>query len=150
MTFSAPATCTQDGIEEYFCTGCSHCYVVSSPALGHHYQETVTPPTCTQAGHSTFTCNSCSDSYIDTKTTELGHSYGPWLTVTKTTVLQEGLQERFCSVCSQRQTEAVARLQLDEIMRDKSAKQIIICGVASVSGSILLLWVGICKKKRRK
>lgn len=152
MTLAAPATCTQDGIEEYFCTDCNHCYTVTSAALGHNYQEAVTPPTCTQAGYSTFTCSNCSDSYTDKKTTELGHSYGPWQVLTEATILQEGLRERICSVCGRPQQEVIARLQPDEnTMSNTIIKQTIVYVFAAAAGFLLLLWgVGIVKRRRSK
>ena len=152
ISLVAPATCTQDGIEEYFCADCSHCYAVASTALGHNYQEAVTPPTCTQAGYSTFTCSNCSDSYMDKKTTELGHSYSPWEILTEATTLQEGLRERICSVCGRQQREVIARLQPDgNTMSNIPVKQTIIYVFAVAAGFLLLLWgASIIKRRRQK
>ena len=149
IIITAPATCTQDGIEEYFCKNCSYCYTTTVAALEHNYRETITPPSCTQEGYSTFACRNCSKTYKDRKISEKGHTFGPWQTVRETTAMQEGLQERVCSVCGRQEKEVVAKLQSDETMYDTTTdKTIIYICAAAVGCIVLLLGAGIVKRRR--
>lgn len=150
LTLAASATCTQDGLEEYICVYCGHCYAVPSAALGHNYREAITPPSCTEAGYSAFTCNDCMDHYEDKKTSELGHSYGPWQTVTEATTRREGLQMRICAACGNQEQEVITRLQPEENkLYNMLIKQSIVFGFV-VAGCLLLLWGARIIERRRK
>lgn len=73
----------------------------------HSYTANVTAPTCTERGYTTHTCTKCGDSYVDAYTAALGHSYGEWTVVTPATTTTNGLRERICARCSDRQTNVI-------------------------------------------
>lgn len=73
----------------------------------HSYTANVTAPTCTERGYTTYTCTKCDNSYVDTYTATLGHSYGEWTVVTPATNTTNGLRERICTRCSDRQTNVI-------------------------------------------
>ena len=49
----------------------------------HDYHAVITDPTCTEKGYTTYTC-SCGDSYVGNYTSELGHDYDAWMSVSDT------------------------------------------------------------------
>jgi len=108
------ATCTEDGmIEFYYCGNCG-CYFADAelttlledqtganltiPALGHAYESVVTAPTCTEAGYTTYTCSVCGDSYVADETAALDHSYDEGV-VTAPGCTEKGYTTYTCTVC---------------------------------------------------
>lgn len=82
----------------------------------HEYKETITEPTCTSQGYITYTCT-CGDSYIYNYVDEIGHSYGEWKIVKEATTTEEGLKERVCSRCNEKEQEKIEKiteLQMNE------------------------------------
>lgn len=81
--------------------------IETPPECNHAYIENVLAPTCTERGYTTYTCTKCGNSYVDTYTAALGHSYGEWTVVTPATTTTNGLRERICARCSDRQTNVI-------------------------------------------
>lgn len=72
----------------------------------HSYTATVTTaPTCTTEGVMTYTCD-CGDTYTEV-IPATDHSWGEWVVVTQPTNYQEGLKQRACSSCGDRQEEII-------------------------------------------
>ncbi len=61
------ATCSQNGVKTYTCSGCGDSYTEVIPATGKHaYSSKVTTDaTCSAAGVKTYTCSGCGDSYTE-------------------------------------------------------------------------------------
>ena len=76
----------------------------------HEYTEVVTEPTCLKGGYTTYTC-SCGDSYTDNETEALGHSYSDWKVVKEATETETGLKEKECSICNDKVTEEISKLE---------------------------------------
>ena len=69
---TAPATCTEKGVETKYCSRCDATQTQEIAATGHHHTAVVTKPTCTEKGYTTYTCE-CGDSYVDDYVNALGH-----------------------------------------------------------------------------
>ena len=87
----AEATCTA-------AKTCTVCKATEGEALGHKW----TDATCTAAK----TCSVC-------KATEgeaLGHSFGEWVTVKAPSFTEEGLEERVCATCGEKESKAIEKI----------------------------------------
>ena len=76
----------------------------------HVYEDNVVAPTCTEQGYTEHECE-CGDILKDTYVDALGHSFGEWTEVKAATEDEEGLKERQCSVCQEKEEEAIAKLE---------------------------------------
>ena len=123
------ATCTEKGLTEGSqCTVCGKVVTEQEeiPALGHNWvvdgsgTETITKkPTCTEEGSKTITnakCSRCgiSGGSITVAIPAAGHAYGEWKTVKEPTATQPGTKERVCTVCGDKQTEAIPATGTDK------------------------------------
>ena len=97
-------TCTAEGYTVYTCL-CGHSYTdnILSP-LTHSYTAKVVKPTCEAQGYTVHTCT-CGAVYTDTVTSAAGHKWSSWKTVKEATESEEGLQERACSVCAEKEQQ---------------------------------------------
>ena len=60
------ATCTNNGLKTYTCSGCNDTYTEEILAIGHNYIGTLTKEaTETENGEMTYTCSQCGDSYTE-------------------------------------------------------------------------------------
>ena len=80
--------------------GCSH---------KHSYVEKVVAPTCTEKGYTEYKCLTCDDVYTDKEVEAKGHTYGDWVVVKNATEDEEGIKERFCSVCGFTEEEIISK-----------------------------------------
>ena len=87
----ADATCTA-------AKTCTVCNATEGEALGHKFADA----TCTAAK----TCTVCNV----TEGEALGHSFGEWVTVKVATFTEEGLAERVCATCSEKESKAIEKL----------------------------------------
>ena len=77
---------------------CTVCKATEGEALGHKFADA----TCT----APKTCTVC-------KATEgeaLGHNFGEWATVKEPTFAEEGLAERVCATCGEKESKAIEKL----------------------------------------
>lgn len=81
----------------------------TAKAHTHEYAQTTVKPTCTEDGYTLYTCE-CGDSYKEDYVNLTGHTWGSWKTVTEATETKEGLEKRTCSVCSQSESRATAKI----------------------------------------
>lgn len=100
MTYSQPDTFNEKYEDIIF--NCSDINV-SLNNHQHSYTAVVTEPTCTEKGYTTYTC-SCGDSYIADETSELGHSYGEYVSNNDATYEADGTKSATCSVCGDKKT----------------------------------------------
>ena len=100
------ATCEADGYTIYTCKNCSDTYRADeTKKLDHQYEKEVFASTCKDGGYTLYTCKNCSDSYIADFTEKTTHNYGEWEIVKTPTVNSEGLKERTCMICFEKETE---------------------------------------------
>ncbi|MBQ7345173.1 MAG: hypothetical protein IJW45_03810 [Oscillospiraceae bacterium] len=107
---SEAATCTTEGIMTYICS-CGGGYTESIAKLGHDYRSVVTKATCTAKGYTTYTCSRCNDDYRGKYTAVAGHSWSSWETTKEPTVSTTGTAERKCTVCGDRETKTLDKLE---------------------------------------
>ncbi len=100
---TAPATCTQDGVQTRCCTRCDATETQTISALGHDYETTTTDPTCTQDGYSIRRCTRCGDSQTEV-IPALGHSYVE--EVTEATCTRDGYTTHTCTRCGDSYTDS--------------------------------------------
>ena len=106
------ATCTEDGYTEHTCR-CGDTYKDNVVPAGH--KEEVLPAkavTCTEDGLTEGKkCSACGEVFIAQEVIEAeGHKFGEWVVVKESTVIAEGVRERECSVCKEKETESLPLL----------------------------------------
>ena len=87
----ADATCT-------VAKTCTVCNATEGEALGHKFADA----TCTAAK----TCTVCNA----TEGEALGHNFGEWITVKEPSLAEEGLAERDCATCGEKESKAIEKL----------------------------------------
>ena len=111
--------CTAAGSKYRICSVCKHKDVAVIPAKGHNYSTKTVEATCTMQGYTLHTCSVCSATYKDNYTSKKEHSYGAWIVDKQATVLAEGKQYRFCTVCNHTEYQTIERVTVD---LDKTTK----------------------------
>ena len=106
-------TCTEKGYTgDKVCSVCGVVleYGVEIKELGHDYQLTgKTDSDCENTGYSgDMVCSRCSDveSYGET-ISALGHAWSEWSVITNPTCTNTGVKMRFCSRCSEQETDVI-------------------------------------------
>nr|MCR5041290.1 hypothetical protein [Clostridia bacterium] len=51
-----------------------------------------------------------------------GHSFGEWAVVTPASILEEGLEERVCTVCGEKESRELAKLEIAVTVTDESGE----------------------------
>jgi len=105
-------TCTEDGYTEYKCE-CGHSYKDNVTPAGH--VEVVLEAkavTCTEDGLTEGKkCSKCNVVFVEQQVIESeGHKYGEWVVVKESTITEEGVREKECSVCADKVTESLPLL----------------------------------------
>ena len=90
-------SCVEKGVKMRECD-CGETETVDLPAKGHTYADKFT------CHDRTCTVEDCG--HVEKATT--AHNFGEWVTVKKPTCTEEGLRERICSVCGDKETEKLA------------------------------------------
>lgn len=91
-------SCVEKGVKMRECDNCGETETVELPAKGHTYADKFT------CHDRTCTVEDCG--HVEKATT--AHNFGEWVTVKKPTCAEEGLRERICSVCGDKETEKIA------------------------------------------
>ena len=91
-------SCVEKGVKMRECDNCGETETVELPAKGHTYADKFT------CHDRTCTVEDCG--HVEKATT--AHNFGEWVTVKKPTCTEEGLRERICSVCGDKETEKIA------------------------------------------
>jgi GH24 family phage-related lysozyme (muramidase)/uncharacterized protein YgiM (DUF1202 family) len=79
----------------------------------HDYIESVISPTCLKAGYTIHTCE-CGDTYKDNETAAVTHIWSDWKTIVEPTPETEGIQERSCIWCTEKETMSINKLAHEE------------------------------------
>lgn len=117
-TVTKAATCTEDGVLTYTCQNDpSHRKEEAIPKTGHlpaaAVIENEKPATCTEAGgyDSVIYCTRCGGEMSRDHHTDpaLGHEWGEWEVVKEATEKEEGLEERECGRCHQKEARVIPR-----------------------------------------
>lgn len=106
-------TCTENGYTTYTCS-CSDTYTADELVATGHTKETVKgyAATCTKAGLTDGEkCSVCDETLTAQKEIAmLSHTFGEWTVVTAPTISAEGVEERDCSGCGEKETRAIEKL----------------------------------------
>ena len=130
-TVTKDPTCTETGIETRKCA-CGDEETRTVAATGHQWDngKVTTAATCSKAGVKTYTCTKCgatktepipatgdhydgnNDGKCDTCGTAMthNHSWSEWKVTKAATCKAEGQKTRTCSICGEKQTEKIAKL----------------------------------------
>lgn len=86
----------------------------SPPPHTHQYSvEKTVKPDCKNKGYTIYKC-SCGESYKTNEIAALGHSFSDWKTTKEPTVEAEGVKERTCSRCGEKETKSIEKLPKPE------------------------------------
>ena len=103
-------TCTAGGYTVHTCA-CGHTYTSDSvPEKSHSYTSQVVKPTCENQGYTIHKCI-CGKTYTDSVTIPAGHTWGDWKTVKEATETTEGLKERACSACANKEQQTIPKTE---------------------------------------
>lgn len=102
------ATCSEQGISEYKCTGCDKTYKKYTEALGHDFTKKVVKPTCMQRGYTEYVCKyDKGHSYRSNYVNATGHSWDKGRITKEATPEENGEKRYTCKVCGEEKTEPV-------------------------------------------
>lgn len=87
--------------------------VSSTASHLHSFKVERIAPTCTEDGYTLYRCVECGETKIDSYVSKKGHSWSEWITVTEPTTTSEGVRERTCTDCDEKETEGIAMLAPD-------------------------------------
>ena len=90
--------CTEKGVKTRECENCGETETVDLPANGHTYADEFT------CHDRTCTVEDCG--HVEKATT--AHNFGEWRIVKEPSCTEEGLKERICSVCGDKESEKIA------------------------------------------
>ena len=90
--------CTEKGVKTRECENCGETETVDLPANGHTYADEFT------CHDRTCTVEDCG--HVEKATT--AHNFGEWNIVKEPSCTEEGLKERICSVCGDKESEKLA------------------------------------------
>ena len=104
-----PATCKEDGYTEYTCR-CGDTYQDNVVPAGH--SEVVLEAkavTCTTDGLTEGKkCSACGEVLVAQEVILAeGHKFGDWEVVKESSITEEGVRERKCSACDEKETETL-------------------------------------------
>lgn len=109
------ATCTNMGSEQRICI-CGSYENSSIPALGHEFSTEMVidkAATCTTPGSKSRHCTRCTAVSDITYIPTVWHNWQEWKVEKEATVLEEGLEIRTCSTCSEAETKTTPKLNND-------------------------------------
>lgn len=117
------ASCDQEGIIEYKCTGCNKVYKKYKNALGHKFVKKIVAPTCMQKGYTEYVCKyNKAHTYRTDYVKALGHSWNKGRIVKEATPKENGEKIVTCKVCGKEKTEAILwESEKKNIITDKAS-----------------------------
>ena len=147
------ATCQNAGTKTYTCTveGCTAAPVVieTSPILAHNSDKVLEgkDATCTETGLTAGkACSMCGAvQEAQTEIPALGHNYGEWVVDKEPTTEAEGSKSQTCSLCGDKKTESIAKLEpTPEPEPEPEKDNTVVIVIASVAGALVLGVGGFC------
>lgn len=128
-TTTKEETCVEEGSKERSCT-CGDKQTEVIAKTEHTWDSSYTidkEATCTEAGSKSKHCTTegCTAKTDVTAIDKLAHTYGEWVVVKEPTVTSEGLKEKTCTGCGDKQIESIEKLPQIEVPEevDKAAAQ---------------------------
>lgn len=100
QTVTKEATCSEEGVMTYTCSGCGNSYTKPIPKTEHSWNETITKPaTCTEEGIKHKVCSVCG--YEEDETIPVdpeAHDYEEVITK-EPTCMEDGVAKKVCKNC---------------------------------------------------
>ena len=109
-TITIAPTCTETGMKRQDCVYCDYFETREAEAAGHDYTVEVIKPTCTEYGYTSYTCKVCGFAYEEGAIPAKGHDYSDWVTIKEPTEEEEGLMEKVCYTCGNKETMTLPKL----------------------------------------
>ena len=118
-TVDKKATCTAEGTKSIHCKDCTATKNSTSIPKAEHTIVTLAqkPATCNSTGLTAGSkCSVCNETIVAQQTIDkLSHSYGSWKTVSASTCVREGKEQRICSLCNNVETKSLEKSDHKEI-----------------------------------
>ena len=118
-TVDKKATCTAEGTKSIHCKDCTATKNSTSIPKAEHTVVTLAqkPATCNSTGLTAGSkCSVCNETIVAQQTIDkLSHSYGSWKTVSASTCVREGKEQRICSLCNNVETKSLEKSDHKEI-----------------------------------
>ena len=103
-----PATCTEEGTQEIYCTRCEELISTETiEKLPHTEVTTTIEPTCTEPGAVIVTCSVCGEELSRTEIPATGHVEAAEPVIVPPTCVDDGKIQIVCSVCGEVLSEIV-------------------------------------------
>lgn len=117
------ASCTQEGIIEYKCTGCDKVYTKYKDSLGHDFVKKIVPPTCMNKGYTEYVCKyNKAHTYKADYVKAEGHSWNKGKIVKEATPEENGEKVFTCKVCGEEKKEVILwESDIKNIVTDKAS-----------------------------
>lgn len=110
-TVDKEPTCTETGSKHRTCNNCGAEEKEDIDALGHDYHSWGEEATCTKDGFIVDVCSRCGDQQNYQVLPATGHHYSDWAVDKEATTDSEGLKSRTCSICGEKETEIIPKLE---------------------------------------
>ena len=103
------------GIKERNCEKCDYKEEEIIPLIihVHNYKQEVILPTCKNEGYTVYLCE-CGDTYNDDFIPKKLHSFLEWNIIKESSIEEEGMKERICSVCLEVEEEIIPKIEVPE------------------------------------
>ena len=118
-TMDKKATCTVEGTKSIHCKDCT--ITKNSTNIPKSEHTVITLPqktaTCTSTGLTAGSkCSVCNEPIVAQEVTpKLAHNYGSWKTVSSSSCVREGKEQRLCSLCNNTETNTLEKIDHKEI-----------------------------------
>ena len=105
------ANCTDGGVQRRYCKNCDDYESRNISPWGHNSNGSKTvDPTCTEDGYTVKTCTNCGAIMSRTVHSQLGHSWGGWVTDSNPTCQKTGQRHHTCTRCGMGASEVLGKL----------------------------------------
>lgn len=122
-----PASCNADGMEYDLCLNCGETANHTVIPKGHKFTHVVEDSTCTAEGAEYDLCSVCNERANEAVIPVKEHSWGKWILTAEPTAENDGIEERECAVCHNKDTRAVDKLKT---LSDEKTGISVVCGDA--------------------
>lgn len=105
-------TCTEDGLEQRFCTECGNDETRPISATGHEWSEwyIYAAASCEDEGEERRDCAHCDE--FETRTiAKTEHIWSDWYAESEPTCSRDGLNVRYCEACNERDEQVITAVE---------------------------------------
>lgn len=126
-----PATCTETGVKTFTCSICGDTYTEVIAQKQHKFELINTvAPTCKnggKSGYKVYKCSTCTATYNEITDDAISHNWSAWTVTQKPTDKLNGIEERTCSVCGEKQLRTIAPIGDHTFVEDAATKKAATC-----------------------